>query len=244
MSCSVDYSVIERYPDVLVAMFMSSAEDITKVTDTEKNEYIQDNYVGYLNELDRIGQAGSAPGTTKNNNLANNPYSTYLRPVSDLSALYNAQKVFIHKMEFMAFDTTWEDSENQDSDVITTIYDSRSLNNTYIQSNGFNSQIPATFQPNFFRPDVRINSREIIQGITSSNYGNKANKGDLSIGLPLPWCYDVNREIGSVKSIEAFAQLVQPIKVPDVVDYSFQRYAIQMLIYFRIGTGTVYAKNG
>jgi hypothetical protein len=243
MGCNLDYSIIKAYPEVLEVIFMSSAEDYTTIIDSDKNLYIADNPAGYLIEMDRLGQAPASVGSTKNNNLANSPYSTYLRPVSDLSELFKGQKVFCESIKFFGYDLINEDSATQDAAVNTVIFDSRTALNSYVQANGFNTILPTSWQPNFFRPTVRINDRDVITGISKSNYGNKQNIGDMSIGLPIPYCQEVNRELGEVKSINAYAQLAQIITMGES-DYKFMRYGVQMIITFRLGTGTVYATNG
>lgn len=244
MSCVLNTELLQKYPQQAFAVFMSSGENIDTKTDAEKDLYISDNHVGYLIELDRLGQAADAPGTTANNDLDNKPYSTMLRPVTDTSIIYEAQKVLVESIEFFAYDLKNANSETQDSNVVTAIIDSRTANNAYAQNTMFNTLINVNWQPNFFRPSVRINDVDLFQGIQSSQYGNHRNKGDLSIGMPIPMCRDIYREFGKIRSISAFAQVAQAVKVPEAVDYKYQRYGVMMILSFRTGTGTVEVRNG
>ncbi len=242
MSCSINYDVLRAYPEIVPAIFVSSAQEGFNRTDSDKDAYITNNPLGYMTELEKVGQGSTAPATINNNVPGNNPYSTYLRPVTDLSEILKAQKVLVEKVEFYAYDTMKEDSAYQDSEAFVTMIDSRSANKSYPQSYSLNSPAPV-FLPNFFRPQVRINNIDLIKGLQSSNYGTKRNQGDMSIGLPVPVCIDVYREFGRVTDIQTFAQMVQIIPNSSPQQWMAQRYAIQCIIYFRCGTGTVEFKN-
>jgi hypothetical protein len=244
MSCTVNYDVLKAYPEIVPAIFISSAQEGFNKTDSDINAYIADSAVGYLNELENLGQASVAPASRDNSASLNNPYSTYLRPVTDLKEILQSQKVFVEKLEFYAFDSTKDGSEHQNSELFDEVYASRNGTKTYNQSVMLNGMMNSPFVPNFFRPEVRINDIDILKGLGSTNFGNRKNKGDLSIGLPLPYCVDVYREFGKVSKIEAFAQYTQilPATVPS--GYLYQRYPVQLIITFRCGTGSVNFKNG
>lgn len=247
MSCNIDYNLLLSYPEEVKAIFMSSAEDITVKTDNDKNLYIADNPVGYLIEMDRLAQASVLPGTTANNKVANNPYSTYLRPVTDMSIIFEAQKVMLQQLDYYAYDFLNTQSLTQDTDVINTIINSKSSDDAYAQRIILNSMVNVNWQPNYFRPSFKIDGRDVLQGIQATNYGNHRNSGDLSIGFPLPYCAEPYKLYNKPKRIEAFAGLAQAVNIsadPSVPVYKYQRYGILLIATFRIGTGTVEVSNG
>ena len=219
----------QKYPETVVALFMSTTETATDVTDTQRNAHIADSFDGYLNELEKLGQASASPGGTSK---VADPYTSELRPITELKRIYTAQNVMLDTVEFFGYDVTLDGSTEQDAATLAAIYGSRTANNDIIpQSYYKNTLLSLNWQPNGFRPAVLIDGRPIIKGIDASAFGGGVNKGDLSIGLPLPYCLDYNRELGQVQDIRVHAQLSQK------VGGLYQRYPILCKMTFWIGQG-------
>ncbi len=266
MDCGLNSEIRRFYPETVVAIFASSTENNIVVTDDDKDYFITSNPLGYINEFNKCGQDSDSIPTRKNNHAGNNPYSTYLRPLTDLSEIFKAQKVYIEKAEFYAYDSMYEGSTYQNEDLWNVIKASRIptsadesfpqqigpgeeqtppplYSKTYAQSVYKNGLLSVNWQPNGFRPQIIINDQFILKGMTSSNYGNKGNEGDMSIGLPLPFCVNLDRELGKVNTVEAHGAVWQRIDLRDAYNH-LQRYPIICVVTFWTGTGTVNAKNG
>jgi hypothetical protein len=227
MPCNVDFEFRRQFPDTVLAMFMSSTEYTAPFTDT----HITNEYYGYYNELLATGQASTTgPGTPT---LQASPYPTLLRPVTDLNPIYSAQRVFLESLEYYAYDPTLTGAAGQEAAVISAIYASKATDDAYLQSFYRNGLI-ANFQPNFFRPIFSIDDQNVFTGIQSSNFGNKNNKGDLSIGLPLNKCFEFYRDYSKVKRIRAYGGCSQIVDVSGTKYY--QRYPILCLATFWLGS--------
>lgn len=217
-----------KYPETVVALFMSTTETATDVTEAQRNAHITNSHDGYLSELEKLGQASTSPGGTAK---VTDPYTSELRPVTDLSRIYGAADVMLDTVEFFAYDTTLDGSEEQDSDTLTAIHNSRTANDIIPQSYYKNTLLSLNWQPNGFRPNVLIDGRPIVKGIDASAFENGNNSGDLSIGLPLPYCLDYNRELGQVQDIKVHGQVSQKI------GEKYQRYPVLCKLTFWIGSG-------
>lgn len=245
MSCALPYEIFKEYPNTVILSYFSSAMTDVIKTDADKDAYITNNHIGYVTEMERLGNsATTGPGSP--NNVSANPYSTRLRPVRDADKVINAQKVFLEKVEFYAYDATLAGSDYQDEDVAAIITAGISTEDAYPRSHYRNAMLPINFQPNYFSPVIKIDGKDIIGGANASNYGNKANKGDLSIGFPLPLCLDIYREFGKISSIEVFGKVAMAIDNGSLVNpvTYYQQFPIQAILYFRTGTGTKNVKTG
>ena len=166
----------------LFALFISSVETAAPQT----NAHIANTITGGRDGLLECGQAATAMGTAT---LTSSPFSTRLRPVSDISNFGDYDYLFLTKAEFRAYDVTLTGDADQDAQILTEIVDSlTSTNDAYVQSRFRFAEIDG-WQPNFFRPSLRLKEgSDVFASLNSSNFtGNKANKGDLSIGLSLPY---------------------------------------------------------
>jgi hypothetical protein len=75
----------------------------------------------------------------------------------------------------------------------------------------------------------------MLKGQFESNYGTKGNKGDLSIGMPLPACFNINKALGKISSgVTSIAQLAQIVDISGTNYY--QRYPILTVATFRLGS--------
>jgi hypothetical protein len=225
-------SIRDIYPDTAIMMWINSTMDSTEDPAT----FIPDSFDGYVDELQELGQGSTAPGTTSKANLANNPYSIIQRPLTNFEPVIRSQNVYLEKIEYYAYDTTISGGLGQDPAVVAAIYASRTGDDIIPQSYFQNGMFPGVnWQPNFFRPSFQIDGEEMLKGLQASQYGNKNNQGDLSIGMPLPACYNINKALGKITNgVNSLAQLGQLVDVGGT-NY-VQRYPILTIATFRLGS--------
>jgi len=231
ISCDLSHIQCDERRVVLTKWFSST--DTTRAFDPN---HVGNTTDGMWPEIERLGQAATDVGSgvvqysTAGDGL---PYSTRLRPVSDISRLYERQHVRMIWMVFHAYDTTVTGGTGQDSATLTAITDSlASANGSYMQSR-FRNAVVSGWQPNWFRPKVLIDGRPILFGpLDTTTLGSRL--GDLSIGLTLPYCWRGDMRIGRInKGVAVYAQAAQRIDLgAGVVRY--QRYAIDAEIAFLI----------
>lgn len=222
--CNIPYELIRKYPQKLLAMFMSTTEYNT--TSGHTDSHITDGYDGYIDELEAIGQAATSIGSLS---LVASPYPVWLRPVTDINILYG-KNVLLESLEYYAYDPTLTGAAAQNPSVLTAIYDSKSTDDAYMQSFYRNGLIP-NWQPNYCRPEFWIDGVNMMLGLSQSNFGNKSNKGDMSIGIPLGKCFDYYREFERITKIKANGQVAQKVDVSGTSYY--QRYALLCFATFR-----------
>lgn len=229
MACTIDYNFRREYPDTVAIKWISSTE--TNIKQTWGHIDNTDlGYVGAGKELEKIGQANANIGSKS---LVAAPYPTRLRPLDKVDILLNANKVFLDKVEFYAYDTTLTGSAVQDAAVLADIYASKSTDEIIPQSY-FGNGMPVNWIANYFNPEIYINGRNMLHFLKSSNFG-KDNKGDNSIGLPLPICIDFQKTLNKVNSIELYGQVAQYIRSQN----KFQRYALLAITWFWVGNSNV-----
>lgn len=167
----------------LFAIFTSSTES----AETQTDGYVENSLDGGRLELLKCGASATTMGT---NVLQISPYSTRLRPVTNLSKFKIYRKIYLTKITFNVLDTTLTGSLPQDAQIDTEISDSLISNNdAYVQSR-FRFGTIGNWQPNFFRPSVSLkNGDDIFETMVSSNFDDKNNLGDMSIGAMLPFDY-------------------------------------------------------
>lgn len=227
MSCASILEYRKKYPYPIWSIFTSS----TEIADPQTDGHITNLDNGYMAELEAIGQADAAIGTKA---LTAAPYPTRMRPVTPLSEILKSQNVMLYSVQFYAYDTTLEGSASQDAATLAAIYNSRATNDMYAQSFARNAFIQ-NWQPNFCRPSLKIDGKEIFRGFHSSNYGTKNNLGDMSIGIPLGYCFELYKELQKVHKIEMWGQIAQYID--DTSKY--QRYCLYALLEWWIGGSSV-----
>jgi hypothetical protein len=222
-------SMRDIYPDVSKQMWISS----TMLSSENPATFIPNAIDGYVDELQELGQATTTIGTP---GLIASPYSTIQRPITNFDPIIQAQNVYLDTIEYFAYDTTITGGLGQDAAVVAAIYASRTGDDILPQSYFQNGMFPGVnWQPNFFRPSFQIDGQEMIKGLAESNYGNKANVGDLSIGHPLPACFQINKALGKISSgVTSIAQLAQI--VDDAGTNKYQRYPILTIATFRLGS--------
>ncbi len=208
----------------VVAVWMSSAETAPLQTDT----YITNATDGYLTRFEALGQASAAPGSMS---LTADPYSTRLRPVTDLQRLYDAASVWLLSMRFEAFDVLAQDSAIQDAATLAALATSAGTDDAYVQS-PYRNSLACGWQPNWFRPRLRVNGRDVLfPDASRSAFGAKSNSGDLSIGLSVPFSIKWDVWLGKVTELEVFAQVVQKVAS------KYVRYPVRAEAHFIIDSG-------
>ena len=241
MSCSLDYSILQTFPKSGHAIFMSSVESVGTQTDA----HIANTDQGYFEELEHLGQDDShstAPGSHVLNATSTGPYSTRLRPVGNMSVLLAApaNSILLTSAEFFIYSTLNDQTNYVPSsgiqDQVKSLpvqFASKSKNNIYAVSGIWNGLMP-TWVPNYFRPEIRINNENFIRGLDTSAFGNGNNKGDLSIGLPNPYCVEIFEVVTQmIQSFDVFAGATQRIMVDNGPTYYYQRYPVLCLLHYR-----------
>jgi len=213
MACEItNWEFKKAYPYPVHSLFMSWSG--TAITDS---------HIGMISELERLGSATAAPAVRQ------------LRPLSRISALMNGNtRALLEKIEFFPYDVTKTGSAHQDAATLAAIYASRTANDAIPQSLYLNAMV-MNWQPNFCRPSVKINNVEYFLGLDSSYYqaDSYSNLGDMSIGIPVPYCLDVNVQVENVKSIRIYSALAQYIATTAL----FQNYALLCKITWWTGPG-------
>lgn len=228
MSCGVDYNFRRQYQETVLIRFISSTE--TAVAQT--SGHIPNSSDGYIvagGELEALGQANAAIGSDQ---LVAAPYPTRMRPIGQLNKIYQANNVWLDKVEFSVYDTTLTGSAVQDAATVTAIHNSRTGNDAFGQSL-YRNGMPVNWIPNFFNPELWIDKENIFQYFKADNFGTR-NQGDESIGIPLPACIDVSKKLGKVKNVSMNGQVAQYIHTTGL----YQRYCLLACCWFWVGKGT------
>jgi len=225
MGCSCSRELREEYPETVFVLFCSSTEQNNPQTDA----FITNAADGFMPEIEAVGQGSLTPGNKKLSNAGNDPYSTRLRLVTDVSKIIAAPAVFVEKVEWFGYDTTLTGSVVQDAATLAAIYASKATDDAYAQSL-FRNAMLMNWQPNWFRPEFWCDTKNLLGGLDGSNY-SKLNLGDMSIGIPVPYCFSLEKEIGRVKDIKAYGQLAQLVGGARGV---YQRYMVLCMATFWI----------
>lgn len=212
--------------DTVIAVWASTGATEYPLTASGATSGVTNAVNGYEIELDKCGQANAAPGTQSPSAA---PYGTLLRPITDLSRLVdvNNERVVLVQLQWLAIDSTRlkdDAGSYQNNTVLTDLFnslDAANPNNAFMQSR-FKNSLVGGWWPNWFRPVVRVNGREILyEALSRSGFPDTPNHaGDLSMGLPLPHCIEGEFNLGRVSTIELWAQAGQ------LVGGLIQRYPI------------------
>jgi hypothetical protein len=136
------------------------------------------------------------------------PLVRTLNPVTSIEVLTNRNEIFVQSIEFAGYDTA-DDLLEKDEDEV------KEYANEIVRG----SMLSASWQPNYFRPIVNIMGVNLTSNIHS---------GDLSIGLPMPYCLNINKVISTQteKNIDVRAALCQ--RSPD----GFRNYPVLAILNF------------
>lgn len=221
------YNQSQTFTSAAMGIWVSS----TDPSQIWNDSYIANNPTGYVDELQRTGQAAPTVGTEVHQVQ---PYTTELLPVADLSPVYDAARVMIKSATFLSIDTTRLGGLGQDPSTYAALVGTIGTDRALMQSMYQNGQI-AHWQPNWFRPMIRLDSQDILYGNLRNSESPKGHQGHLSIGLPLPWGVDnLDLHLGSIKgkTLRVYAQVAQYI----AATARWQRSCILAYVDFRLGS--------
>lgn len=207
------------------SIFFSTAQNAPEMT----NAYITTTdplaYAKAGGEMELLGQAAATMGAQS---TSASPYSTRLRPVTSMGRLLSAKYVELVKVTFRALDTTLAGGSGQDGGTVGAMTDSltTTINDAYVQSRFINSEI-GHFQPNWFRPQLYADGADLFL-LSGTGFDDGLNQGDLSIGLPLPYCWEPFEPINiqHVDSIRIYAGAGQYVRETGLI----QRFPIHCLL--------------
>lgn len=192
MSCFVDYSFKKEYPETVEALFISKS-----------GETITDTLEGIIEEMQKLGETSVKPVVRE------------FIAVSDLSSIFQAQKVFVEKIQFYGYDVKELGGQNQTDATFNEIIASRNNDLVIPQSNYIRSLLPVNFQPNHFRPNVFIDGKPILTHETKKELPVALN----AIGYNMPKCFEINLPVGKVNRIDILSALAQRIDVAKYINY-------------------------
>jgi hypothetical protein len=147
--------------------------------------------------------------------ITDKPRTQLLLPASHLRMLQNRGEVFMHSVEFCGYDF---------SEQSLPVNSVKKLSEEPI----WGSTMTALWQPNFFRPSVRIGGEDVTSNVY--NPTPDAVFHDLSIGYPLPFCFPINKVVNSTWNVEIYASYAQAFK--DGSGLKYRNYALQAIITF------------
>jgi hypothetical protein len=204
-------NAFQRY-NTYTATWISTVETNVPQTDA----WIPNTPLGYYQELEKVGVEVATPLSI------NNPQAK-LRPVVDMSVLYNCEEVILKTLSFHCLDVKKIGSEIQNAETNTAITNSLSSNNNALVQTRFINSVPPDWQPNFFRPKCMVDNVDILGNFASkTNFGVGNNAGDLSIGMPLPLSYEFYQQAKNIQNMEIYGLCYQYIPSTNL----FKRYAI------------------
>ena len=145
----------------------------------------------------------------------NKPEVRPLLPITSIEAMTNRKEIFLQSIDFIGYDMS--------ESVIESETDKQ-----YANEQVFGHAVSSIWQPNYFRPSVRIGGEDVTSGI--SNAGNNP-AFDLSIGLPMPYCLQINKLVQNPRDIEVIAVFAQQFKNKDGI-VQYRNYPILAIINF------------
>lgn len=145
------------------------------------------------------------------------PQKRLLLPITSIDAMTNKDEIFVHSVDFVAYDTGITiDAEIEDSD--------KSYANEIVKGNATSS----IWQPNWCRPSVRIGGEELASGLANPTVEN--TYFDNAIGIPLPYCMQINKVVKNPRDIQISAALAQAYK--EEGKWRFRNYPLLAILNF------------
>lgn len=115
---------------------------------------------------------------------------------ANMDLVYSAKKVWLKTLMCNVYDTS---VENPLTPTLQTIRDSLTEpNDAYVQTR-FRGGAMFDFQPNFFRPQFRVNGVDYFKNFPVR----------LTYGFPIPFATEPYKPLGRVSSIECFGSAAQ-----------------------------------
>lgn len=225
--------LVREFPRVRVGLWMST----TDTTDYGFSYgHVSNAPEGYLTEMEKCGQSAAQMGTRS---VVASPYSTRLRPLSDLSDVFAADGgVLLESIEFVGYDATLGGSAHQNAANNTAIDASQSSTLDAYMASHFRGGILGNHQPNYCRPTVLVNGIAVFDlgdsAVQDVATGRRGHLGDLSIGIPLPFGVDYYREFDHVAAIEVYGGIGQWITTSAEPTAKLTRYPLLCMMRWRM----------
>lgn len=230
MSCVVPSDILTQYPKS-VALVLYSTPEVGEISEGGIENVVN----GYIDVLEKLSQSSeSIPDTTR----LENPFGAQLRLLSSLKGLDDRKDVYIENIQFTVYDHSLNgstlaqtDTETfQDANTNTAVNNSQSTNDRFLTS-PYRDAMVGNWQPNWFRPFVKINNTVIFDTV-ASYYKQGNHVGDKSIGFDFPFCIDVYRKFPGINKIEIFAFALMYIATA-TTDRKYKRFAVKAEIKLR-----------
>ncbi len=223
--------IVREYPHVRELLFVSTVDP------NEEFDYahVANTPTGYVTELERCGQSSSSMGTKQ---VRTSPYSTRLMPISPQDDVLNIETgVMLEQATFIGYDATLAGSPFQNAMNNAAIEASQSSSvDAYVASH-FRFGITGNWQPNYCRPEIRIDGVTILSmgdsQIINPATETRAHLGHMSIGVALPYLVQFYREMDRVRSIEVYCPLGQPIMTSAEPTEKIARYPVLCMMRWR-----------
>lgn len=204
--------------------------------------YVANDLTGYYIEYEKTFQSANAMGprgqapTTDGATGAGYPYTTALRPVTDLSDLFKSERVWFQSAKFSVLDALKSGSTYQDDANNIAIINSISDPNygAWNSSRWLNGEI-ALSGVNYFRPGIFYNEGGKIVDMlkTAVLVNGKSNQGDQSVGPDLPFWVDGGYELDDqLNSLSVFAGAAQYVNGD--TNKPLVRYPIKCTLWFKL----------
>lgn len=147
------------------------------------------------------------------------PLVQSLRPLTPIDLMINRKEIFLQSIEFCGYDMAAElidleekedENESAESEDEPAKEEESKQKKQAANEIVIGNMLSNSWQPNFFRPTVRIGGVDVAGNISNTNIEQTFH--NKSIGLPLPYCLTINKVIKEPKSIEIFCSLAQAYK--------------------------------
>lgn len=223
--------IVREFPHVRDMLFMSTVDPNEEFSFT----HVDNTVTGYVTELERCAQSSDVMGTQR---VQTNPYSTRLMPVSNQDDVLQIETgVLLEEVLFIGFDATLSGSIYQNADNNTAIEGSQtSVSDAYVASH-FRNGVHGNWQPNYCRPEIRVNSIPILtmgdSHVTDPVTGGRGHMGHLSIGVVLPHRVAFYTTFERVRSIDVYCGLAQWITTSGEPTDRLVRYPVLCLMRWR-----------
>ena len=219
--------------DTADLLWMSTTQPVAHVM---TDAYIPNSSDGYYTnkEIEILGSEVEWTGSPLPD-LSLLPYPSRMRPLRDMTFLKTAKNIIFVNIQFVAYDAKVNGSSVQSAAVNSALSDSisSSVNNAYAQTRTIRS-VPVTWIDNHFNPIFKVNDFNIFKSLEHSGFnlntslfGPGVNKGDLSIGQPLPYETNVFKHFqDGINTIDVSAFVAQRIVIASTGAIWFKRYPL------------------
>lgn len=224
-----------QFDTTLLEYFSSTQPGVNQ---TDNYSGITDAYDGFDIEMQKLGNAvwyRDGANVIQTADIIENPYPSLLRCTDDWAYLRKLKNITLYKVQFLAYNAMQPGSSYQNADVNTAVTNSlsSSVNDSLVQ-NRLHRTIPVDWQPNFFRPSIKINGTEVLNGLQNTQDGS--NKGIKSIGSHLPFSIIVKKTFKQIADIQIRAAVRQRVPVTgSTTDTYYLAYPVKAILMFVYG---------